>query len=900
MRRLYLSYIIFLASMYILIEGFSFGTQLFYSFKHAEDSFDGGAKFQLFGRGKAVQICMAGIIVVGVMMLSTLLSKGVEFLLLVWKKEHYSEISRRVLTFLALAPEYAKYQLLDLFIQFFIVLYLEILPLFCALVVLIVNISTNLTQGINAMFSFGSLSALSIIVVWWLFSIIANYKRLFLFCLRRGKRFYRRVDRITEAPGSHKRRIFLPNDVIIDSVEDEITPPPHVDNLSRQEAVKAVLRAQRDLFVMLYIHLWWKHLCHIPIPFHFVRRLMFNQRPSIPIRPKHVWMGLLALILIALVLSTTIFNAWKIFTVSSVAISCCVIDFIVNRIIFIPQHNPSRERLRATWAIEGRSFLLHRFIAVFEEVYFLSPSTVYGVAKMGVYGTLLLITVCLLFQFYNGMSVFLVPLLLSLYVVILYALRFNVGRVRNAFRRVRRSIGSSDFSEWLATSGLNLSPADEETALIGGGSSGSPSLAAIDSSVETPTRSRSSSHVIRTHLTRALLGLAADDDSRSDASESEIDVRLRKHLHVHHEVEFLRLVSVFTVVLLVLFGSFSLFVLNWITLGAFPALIFLLALSSISFGIFKRYEINTAPIWNAFFYFFVIFIGALFIMGSIEPERSFERGYAKRGPYIEPEFPRYAVCGKTWEGFNIVDYGLFAHLAYEHEPFAAEDLQVWFPDIVNEVYTLTFHNSTGGLVFFDLHMPARNLSIVSVRGTDNFRDVIQDLFIWKEIVFLQIASIFGPFSNFWPTSLSIEIVNAISSLEAWTFAQYSYDESSYYNALDNYLTEISDRRTVLVGHSLGGGVSKVVAAKHNTNVVTFSAPGIVMISKKVGLTLEQINRISMNIKPTNDIIPSIDSLGGLTQEIDCNQPNFLECHRLVHTVNTLMKSCGNDGRYIDE
>lgn len=862
-RCLYLTYCVFLANMYILIEGFSFGVLLFYSFKHAETE-----NQSFIGKGKGIQLSAYGIVVVGTMMLSTLLSKGVEFLFIIWKKDQYSEISRRVLSFIGIRHKLEEYQFFDFMIQLFFILFLEIIPLLSSFVILIINVKVDLTFGLNCLFSFGSIAALSLILIWWIFSFIANYKRLFMFCLRKGKSFNNLAEAISEGPV--KKRYFFPNDIVIDSASDEIVPLDMETNESRDVAVKKMIKKQRNIFVVLYIYLW-RHPIRITLPKLF--RGADPVRSIIVVRPKHIYFTIISIILVLFVILTGVFNLKMIFIVSSVALSCCLFDFIINRIIYIPKHSPNRQRLKSSWAKDGSNFLLHRFIAVFEEVYFLSPSIIYGIAKMGLYGHALLITICLQFHFYGGFTIFLPSLFGCALIVILYASRFNLKRFGIIIQYLFKAIIFRESEPIISE--------DENTEILN------------ESMV---IRSRDRSNSVNDTINEITRLLYVDDD---DTTYSEEEQKKKGHLHVHYESEILRFISVSMVILLIIISCIVLFFVNLFYLGILSALMFVFCLFTVSFIVFRRYEKSTAPIWNAFFYLFVIFIGVIFVMGSIQTEPEYSGNFATTGHYIFPEKYPYDVCDSKWEGFNIIDYAFWAHLAYEQELYAIQDFETWFPDLANTSYDMKFYSIKNGPVFYDLHLKERNMSVIGIRGTNSFLDVIQDLYLWKEIVFLQIASIVGPFSNFWPSSLTVEIVNAIAKVEKFIFPNYSYDDSDYYNLLDKHLTDVlKTRNAVIVGHSLGGGLAGIIGSKHKRTVVTFSAPGIVYISKKFGLTIEDANRIAMNIKPNNDIVTSIDLSGGSTQQIDCKL-NFLDCHRLTNTIKTLIQSCGNLplGRY---
>jgi hypothetical protein len=128
------------------------------------------------------------------------------------------------------------------------------------------------------------------------------------------------------------------------------------------------------------------------------------------------------------------------------------------------------------------------------------------------------------------------------------------------------------------------------------------------------------------------------------------------------------------------------------------------------------------------------------------------------------------------------------------------------------------HQFNKTVSFFDFYIPERNLSIVSVRGTDRFIDLIQDLDIWKEIGLLQILSvskffklnIVGPFVSFWPEDLTARLVYIVSLLEE-LFIGNRAQLTFYYSVLEDYIVQHKNsRKIILTGHSLGGGIANIV------------------------------------------------------------------------------------------
>jgi len=178
-------------------------------------------------------------------------------------------------------------------------------------------------------------------------------------------------------------------------------------------------------------------------------------------------------------------------------------------------------------------------------------------------------------------------------------------------------------------------------------------------------------------------------------------------------------------------------------------------------------------------------------------------------------------------------------------------------------------NVTSRVPSFEVFSRALNTSVIVIRGTDPYRanDYLEDVRIWcvpthpcsltrtrrcpfaggrmtydsgccrAEAGFMRIISFF-PTMQMWSDRLtSIVIGGLINEQLSWCVALSSFvilspamgtsqhmvfcfarfgvgfdGESSYYTPLVNYVKSINDRNVVLTGHSLGGGLARIVGA----------------------------------------------------------------------------------------
>ncbi|GLD93261.1 hypothetical protein PINS_up001853 [Pythium insidiosum] len=100
-------------------------------------------------------------------------------------------------------------------------------------------------------------------------------------------------------------------------------------------------------------------------------------------------------------------------------------------------------------------------------------------------------------------------------------------------------------------------------------------------------------------------------------------------------------------------------------------------------------------------------------------------------------------------------------------------------------------------------------------------------------------------------------------------------------------------RLVLTGHSLGGAMAAMVGAKTKTPAVSFSGPGLLFSRGRFGVDDDDIRDYVLTIKPRRDVVPQVDELGGMIQEIECRRTNPLGCHSTQTHLCELYASCGD-------
>ena len=266
-------------------------------------------------------------------------------------------------------------------------------------------------------------------------------------------------------------------------------------------------------------------------------------------------------------------------------------------------------------------------------------------------------------------------------------------------------------------------------------------------------------------------------------------------------------------------------------------------------------------------------------------------------------------------------FTLLENLVYyqflSHKNIIFENTSFWFDESFLSSMTLTrFRNDP-------------KLSVFAIRGTSNFQDLIADAEIWFSSTVVNVMNAFFPFVSFY-SDKTIELIGVVTNLPRYAFKQftlveeyksrfidliYEYvygdnanEESNLKIGNDDFFNSLKkmksgrkkkskkipfhidpDEDVMIIGHSLGGGLAKILSLVTGIQAVAISGPGIRIIGQFYqNKTVKNVKKTIVDIVPDQDLVAQVDMNIGTQIQVPCK--SGLNCHdpsRLICQVSVM-------------
>ena len=199
------------------------------------------------------------------------------------------------------------------------------------------------------------------------------------------------------------------------------------------------------------------------------------------------------------------------------------------------------------------------------------------------------------------------------------------------------------------------------------------------------------------------------------------------------------------------------------------------------------------------------------------------------------------------------------------------------------------------MIQYDVQIGAKEITILSIKGTSNKKDVYLDLQLYFPSVLLNLLSMFSLFSQ---------------QKDTYSFGYMEYGLSipyrifSQYLVIDEYLKDLlkayNDNKPnfksniIIVGHSLGGGLCKILGRLLGKQAISLSGPGVNAFNSLWDYegSSENFEISAIDLVPDMDLVPRVEVSGGTIYRIACKEGPF-DCHSKELSLCEVLIMCQN-------
>ena len=202
--------------------------------------------------------------------------------------------------------------------------------------------------------------------------------------------------------------------------------------------------------------------------------------------------------------------------------------------------------------------------------------------------------------------------------------------------------------------------------------------------------------------------------------------------------------------------------------------------------------------------------------------------------------------------------------------------------------------NTVKMIQYNVKYPKGELTILSIKGTSYIKDIFLDAQLYLSSALMNLLTTFSILKR--KESLTYKFMEFSLNIPYKLFSNYLIIDD-YLNLLQNAYMENEYsffKHVVIVGHSLGGGLAKLLGKLVKKEAVSLSGPGgnaFHSLWEYKGKS-ENFEISVIDLVPDMDLVPRVETSGGTVYRIIC-KAGVLQCHGKTMSLCEVLIMCRN-------
>jgi hypothetical protein len=198
------------------------------------------------------------------------------------------------------------------------------------------------------------------------------------------------------------------------------------------------------------------------------------------------------------------------------------------------------------------------------------------------------------------------------------------------------------------------------------------------------------------------------------------------------------------------------------------------------------------------------------------------------------------------------------------------------------------------MIQYKVNYGDKEINIFSIKGTSHKKDLFLDMQLYFPSVLLNLLTTFSLFGQQKDTYY-FHFMEYGLSIPYRIFSQYLIVDGYLCDLLNAYQTkeeELKSKNVVIVGHSLGGGLCKLLGRLLKKPAISLSGPGVNAFHSLWGYAgnSENFEISAIDLVPDMDLVPRVEISGGSRYRIICKEGPF-DCHGKALSLCEVLIMC---------